>query len=185
MTDAELQRVKTQWRASQVYERDSVMGQAQSLGSYWVMGMPVNAEELLLDALMQVTPADVQRVAGQYFGDDQLTVGTLVPQPRALGDAPVLQLPFPTSIESEHEKSKNIAASAWLVGALAGFGMNSAWAILPIQHWTQPSGAQVWLVESPNIPMVDVQVMFDAGARRDPQEQAGLSTAVSMMLDKG
>ena len=88
VTDAELQRVKTQWRASQVYERDSVMGQAQSLGSYWVMGMPVNAEELLLDALMQVTPADVQRVAGQYFGDDQLTVGTLVPQPRALGDAP-------------------------------------------------------------------------------------------------
>lgn len=82
-------------------------------------------------------------------------------------------------------KVKNIAASAWLVGALAGFGMNSAWAILPIQHWTQPSGAQVWLVESPNIPMVDVQVMFDAGARRDPQEQAGLSTAVSMMLDKG
>lgn len=82
-------------------------------------------------------------------------------------------------------KVKNIAASAWLVGALAGFCMNSAWAILPIQHWTQPSGAQVWLVESPNIPMVDVQVMFDAGARRDPQEQAGLSTAVSMMLDKG
>ena len=82
-------------------------------------------------------------------------------------------------------KVKNIAASAWLVGTLAGFGMNSAWAILPIQHWTQPSGAQVWLVESPNIPMVDVQVMFDAGARRDPQEQAGLSTAVSMMLDKG
>ena len=88
VTDAELQRVKTQWRASQVYERDSVMGQAQSLGSYWVMGMPVNADDLLLDALADVTAADVQRVAGQYFGDDQLTVGTLVPQARAAGAAP-------------------------------------------------------------------------------------------------
>ena len=87
VTDAELQRVKTQWRASQVYERDSVMGQAQSLGNYWVMGMPVNADDLLLEALADVTAADVQRVAGQYFGDDQLTVGTLVPQARAVGAA--------------------------------------------------------------------------------------------------
>lgn len=82
-------------------------------------------------------------------------------------------------------KAKKIAVSAWLVGVCAGFGMNSAWAILPIQHWTQDSGAQVWLVESPNIPMVDVQIMFDAGARRDPAAQAGLATAVAMMVDKG
>jgi len=84
---AELERVKTQWMASQVYERDSVMGQAQSLGNYWVMEMPVNADELLLQQLMQVSAADVQRVAGRYFGNDQLTIGTLVPQPRAAGQA--------------------------------------------------------------------------------------------------
>lgn len=84
---AELERVKTQWMASQVYERDSVMGQAQSLGNYWVMDMPVNADELLLQQLMQVSAADVQRVAGRYFGNDQLTIGTLVPQPRAAGQA--------------------------------------------------------------------------------------------------
>lgn len=84
----ELERVKTQWMASQIYERDSVMGQAQSLGNYWVVGMPVNADELLVKELMQITAADVQRVAGQYFGDDQLTIGTLVPQPRATGETP-------------------------------------------------------------------------------------------------
>ena len=84
---AELERVKTQWMASQVYERDSVMGQAQSLGNYWVMGMPVDADELLVKELMKITAADVQRVAGQYFGQDQLTIATLVPQPRASGQA--------------------------------------------------------------------------------------------------
>ena len=84
---AELQRVKTQWLASQIYERDSVMGQAQGLGNYWVLGMPVNADDLLVKALMDVSAADVQRVAGQYFGADQLTVGTLVPQPRPAGQA--------------------------------------------------------------------------------------------------
>lgn len=82
-------------------------------------------------------------------------------------------------------KTKKIAAGAWLACTLAGFGVNSAWAVLPIQHWQQASGAKVWLVESPSIPMVDIQVAFDAGARREPQDQAGLATALAMMTDKG
>ena len=82
-------------------------------------------------------------------------------------------------------KTKTIAAGAWLACTLAGFGVNCAWAVLPIQHWQQASGAKVWLVESPSIPMVDIQVAFDAGARREPQDQAGLATALAMMTDKG
>jgi len=57
--------------------------------------------------------------------------------------------------------------------------------LLPIEHWTEPSGARVWLVQSPAIPMVDVQVDFDAGTRRDPAEQAGLANAFALMTSKG
>jgi zinc protease len=78
---AELERVKTQWMAQNVYERDSLMNQAQELGSYWIQGMPIDAETRLLAQLREVTPAQVQAVAAKYFGDDQLTVGTLLPQP--------------------------------------------------------------------------------------------------------
>jgi zinc protease len=46
---------------------------------------------------------------------------------------------------------------------------------IPIQHWQQASGAQVYLVESPAIPMVDVQIDFDAGGRRDPADKPGLA----------
>ena len=56
---------------------------------------------------------------------------------------------------------------------------------IPIQHWTQPSGAGVWLVESPAVPMVDVRIEFDAGGRRDPAEQAGLAAASVAMQAKG
>ena len=62
---------------------------------------------------------------------------------------------------------------------------HSAWAALPIQHWTQPSGAKVYLVESYGIPMLDVQLDFDAGDRRDPADKAGLATVVSRMNRKG
>ncbi|RMX06058.1 insulinase family protein [Corticibacter populi] len=57
--------------------------------------------------------------------------------------------------------------------------------LLPIEHWQQPSGAQVWLVTSPSLPMVDVQIDFDAGSRRDPAAQAGLADATAAMLTKG
>lgn len=80
---------------------------------------------------------------------------------------------------------KTIAARALFISAGAIFYANSAWALLPIQHWTEPSGAQVWLVESPSIPMVDVQIDFDAGSRRDPVPQAGLASAVADMVTKG
>ncbi len=56
---------------------------------------------------------------------------------------------------------------------------------IPIQHWTQACGAGVWLVESPTVPMVDVRVDFDGGARRDPAEQAGLASVSAAMMSKG
>jgi zinc protease len=65
------------------------------------------------------------------------------------------------------------------------FGVNSAWAVLPITHWTQPSGAQVFLVESPAIPMVDVRLEFDAGARRDPPDKPGLSNLMAGATSDG
>ena len=72
--------------------------------------------------------------------------------------------------------SKKIALCAGVMAAYSLFGTQNALAALPIQHWTQPSGAQVFLVESPSIPMVDVQIDFDAGSRRDPAAQAGLAS---------
>ena len=60
-----------------------------------------------------------------------------------------------------------------------------AHAVLPIQHWVQPSGARVYFVESPSIAMVDVQIDFDAGQRRDPDPQAGLASAMAGMMDNG
>ena len=78
---AELERVKTQWVASTVYQRDSLHGQASDLGSNWVQGLPLDAEDRLLTLLRAITPEQVQAVAQRYFGDDQLTVATLAPQP--------------------------------------------------------------------------------------------------------
>jgi zinc protease len=81
VTEAELQRVKTRWIAGEIYKLDSVMGQARELGSAWVMGLPIDADDRLMARLREVTADQVKSVAARYFGDDQLSVGILRPLP--------------------------------------------------------------------------------------------------------
>jgi len=81
VTEAELQRVKTQWVASEVYKLDSVFNQARELGVAWALGLPPDSGEQVMARLRQVTAAQVQAVAQKYFGDDALTVAILRPQP--------------------------------------------------------------------------------------------------------
>ena len=80
---------------------------------------------------------------------------------------------------------KYIATYAISIWAISLFVINFAWAGIPVEHWSQASGAKVYLVQSPAIPMVDVQLDFDAGSRRDPPSQAGLASVSAAMASKG
>lgn len=80
---------------------------------------------------------------------------------------------------------KNFHAAALGIGAALLLWWQQAIAAIPIQHWTQASGAGIYLVESPTIPMVDVQIDFDAGSRRDPADKAGLAAVTADMTSKG
>ena len=72
-----------------------------------------------------------------------------------------------------------------VAGLCALTAAHFAWAGIPIQHWTQASGVQIYLVESHSIPMVDMQLDFDAGGRRDPANKAGLASVTAGMTSKG
>lgn len=75
-----------------------------------------------------------------------------------------------------------LAAGAGLAAALA---LPAARAAIPIEHWTASTGARVYFVHSPSIPMLDVNVDFDAGSRYDPPGKAGLASLTAALLDKG
>jgi zinc protease len=81
ISEAELQRVKNQWVAAEVYKLDSVFNQARELGVGWVNGFAPQSQARLLERLRSVTAQQVQEVAHKYFGDDALTIATLLPQP--------------------------------------------------------------------------------------------------------
>lgn len=72
-----------------------------------------------------------------------------------------------------------------LLAALALWAVaSSAWAAPPIQTWETESGARVLFVAAPDLPMLDVRVVFAAGSARDG-EQSGLASLTAAMLDEG
>lgn len=80
---------------------------------------------------------------------------------------------------------KQYLARGFAAAAFAATLVGPAFAALPIQKWQQPSGAQVWFVESPGLPIIDIQVDFDAGDRRDPADKAGLAGVTALLAGKG
>lgn len=81
ISEAELQRVKVQWAAGEIYKLDSLFNQAQELGTAWVNGLGVDASSRLMRALKSVTAEQVQSVAQRLFPDERLSVAVLVPDP--------------------------------------------------------------------------------------------------------
>ncbi len=61
---------------------------------------------------------------------------------------------------------------------------NTAFAIPTIQHWQTDNGARVYFVPAPDLPMVDVEVTFDAGSARDG-DKPGLSELTNGLLNEG
>jgi len=57
-----------------------------------------------------------------------------------------------------------------------------------IEHWTAPSGARVFFIESRVVPIVDVQVDFAAGGAylpEAPEDKAGVAGLTRSLLDMG
>ena len=78
VTDEELQKAKNQIEASFIMGQDSVFYQAMLLGQFETVAN-WNLLEKYVDNIRAVTKEDVQRVARQYFSEDNRTVGILFP----------------------------------------------------------------------------------------------------------
>ena len=77
-------------------------------------------------------------------------------------------------------KLRHVVLLLWL-------GLYAQWvgAAPKIEHWLAPSGARVFFVENHDLPMLDVQIDFDAGSVRDPGAKPGVASLASGLLDLG
>lgn len=78
---AELEKIKTQLIADEIYERDSVYVQALLIGQTDSVGLPLTVLDEFISRVKTVTTEQVREVARTYLQQDQLTVAVLDPQP--------------------------------------------------------------------------------------------------------
>ena len=88
----ELDRVKAQTIAGEVYEQDSISHQATLLGFMETVGLGHKLIDKYVENILAVTPEQVQTVAKKYLIEDQMTFAELIPQPidpnKSKGPAP-------------------------------------------------------------------------------------------------
>ena len=72
----------------------------------------------------------------------------------------------------------------FLLFILTLFASAAALASPQIQHWTTSNGGRVYFVQAPELPMLDLRLIFDAGAARDGGD-AGLAVLTNGMLAEG
>jgi zinc protease len=80
VTAAEVARVKQQYIAADAYKRDGTAGVAGEINE-WIAVGDWTLYVTFPQKVQLVTPADVQRVAKQYFNEDQSTTGWFIPVP--------------------------------------------------------------------------------------------------------
>lgn len=81
VAESELNRVKAQVLAGQVFQQDSLFYQGMLIGEWETAGLSWRDRAVRFDKLKAVTAEQVRAVARKYLVDDRLTVAVLDPQP--------------------------------------------------------------------------------------------------------
>ena len=79
-SEAEMDRVRAGVLAEQIYQRDSVMGQAMELGTLSVLGLDWRLAGQFDDNLEAVTPEQVQQAARKWLVAERSAVAHVIPE---------------------------------------------------------------------------------------------------------
>jgi zinc protease len=80
VTDAELTKAKNQMLADFYRSTQTINGRASTIGTYEVFFGDYKKLFGVTEEMNKVTVADIQRVAKEYFGENNRTVATLIPE---------------------------------------------------------------------------------------------------------
>ncbi len=78
---------------------------------------------------------------------------------------------------------RNTRLMQWIVTALVTISFGLAHAGPQIQHWQTENGARVYYVPAPELPMLDIRIIFDAAGARD--DIPGVALMTNGLLEEG
>jgi zinc protease len=197
----ELEKARANFLAAEHFERESVAGLAQKLGSFAVLAGDLRAEARYLDAVRAAAPGDLHRVAQTYLAPERLTVGAVFPE----AGTPVLDgADMAAAVERGVERvarayavPKSLPASQGSAGAAAGAVAESeaarpgtakpaaATPYPPVHSYQLPNGAALHVLARREVPVVAARAGFAGGLLAEDASTSGLSSFLSCMWLRG
>ncbi len=182
VTQEELERAKTQFRASTLLRNRDIVSQAFQLGDDQTTTGDYRFTDRLLNAISKVTAADVQRVAQTYLTPEKRTVGFFEPtQPNGQG-ANASNFAQTTENFSPGEPVDPAEVAKYLP-PLSTNG-NHPGQPLP-EKLTLANGLQVLLLPDRSTPTVTLSGFIEAGSTFDQPTTAGLANLTASNLMNG
>jgi zinc protease len=171
ITEAELEKARTNFLTAEHFERESVTGIAQKLGGFELLAGDWRAEARYLDAVRAATREDLLRVARAYLAPERLTVGVVLPE----ADAGALDgARIEAAVQAGAERTRR-SFSVPARGGAAG----------DIHAYTFAGGGRLYVVPRRRVPIVSMRAAFQGGLLADDERSAGLSAFVSSMWLRG
>lgn len=190
VTAEELNRAKTQLRASVLLRNRDITSQAFQLGDDQTTAGDYRFTDRFLAAVDRVTAQDLQRVAKTYFTPDKLTIGFFEPtqiDPKAGGEVNPGQTGEKFNVGAPvdpAEVAKYLPPVTQTSDSLGLGEANRPAQALP-EKFVLPNGLRVLMLRDSSTPTFSLTANIQAGSEFDTNAKAGLARLTADNLENG
>ncbi|HEX5066199.1 MAG TPA: pitrilysin family protein [Myxococcota bacterium] len=171
VSEAEIERARVNFLASEHFERESVWGVAAKLGSFHCTGGGFAEEQRYLEAVRRATPDDLMRVARAYLVPERLTAVALLPDAhaRALDAAGIAK-----AVARGGESARRAGATPSRGGASSD-----------IVSYTLDSGVRLHVLPRRNLPLVAARAALLGGQLAEDASTSGIGAFLTSLWLRG
>ncbi len=167
-TEQELAKVKNKIRASKIYEKQSVDGQAKTLG-FWQLQGDYQLESRFLERLDSVKSADIQRVAEKYLKPSRASMIIYHPKKQKFSTkADRWQVLLEKGFANKKSKTRIIS----------GLGAK-------VDRFKLANGSTLLVKERKGLPLVSLGLFVQGGFLNETPAQQGITNLMTKCLLKG
>jgi zinc protease len=185
--DAELDKARTNFLASEHFERESVAGQARKLGSFHALAGDHRREREYLGAIRRATSGDLLRVARAHLAPERLSLAVVVPEsaPASLDDKAIAEA-LGRGVEAGSRIAIPAQRLAGPAGAAPSAARHGASGRAPeIVSYRLPSGATLHVEPRREVPVVALRAALLGGLLVEDERSAGLTHVTTSMWMRG
>ena len=199
VSEAEIERARINFLASEQFDRESVSGLASKLGSFEVIGGGWNREAEMIDTIRRATPADLHRVAQRYLAPEALTVAALIPESSDPDlDEDALRGAVQAGIEAAAARVIHAVQDERVNPPSTGDGMRR-FDGAPLFGAARPSlhgsgerydarlenGLELHVLRRPEVPVAAVRLAFLGGLLSEDASTSGITRFLNAMWTRG